>query len=130
MDLMIVQIIRGERLLTAFSEKFSFIIFFIGENFPVKGELRFKVVWGEKEAILEPVGCSENVVIIDQEVAFVTSECDARISNLENVSLLCTYVSSDGTKCDFNPIDLSFYVKSKPSEKVRKINKNSCFNDI
>lgn len=92
--------------------------FITGENFSAnEGELRFKVIWGDDEAIMEPVCCAKNVVI-NQEVAFLTSELDERISNMENVSLLCTHVSSDGTLFDFDPIDLSFYIKSKSSEKV------------
>jgi len=93
-------------------------IFITGENFPSnEGELRFKVLWGDDEAIMEPVYCAENIVI-NQEVAFLTSELDERISNRESLSLFCTHVSSGGTQFEFGPIDLSFYVKSKSTEKV------------
>ena len=71
---------------------------------------------------MEPVCYSANVVI-NLEVAFLISEFDERISNMENLSLFCNHVSSDGTQLDYNPIDLSFCEKSKSNGKVRIIDK-------
>lgn len=92
-----------------------------GKNFPSNGgKLSFRISCGQNEADMELECCTDNVAI-NQEVAFPASELDKILLELEQLTLLCTHISSDGTILAYDSLSLSFDIQTIPNKKWYKL---------
>lgn len=71
---------------------------------------------------MEQECCTDNVAI-NQEVAFPASELNKILLELEQLTLLCTHISSDGTILAYDSLSLSFDIQTIPSKKVWEVEK-------